>query len=63
MNNNGSSTTGIMIGILVIVVIAIVAWIAYAQGYFGGAKQQAQPADSGSVQLNVGGSANGASGY
>jgi flagellar basal body-associated protein FliL len=56
MNNNGSST-GIIVGILVIVVIAIVAWIAYAQGFFQ-AKQQPQTQDSAGVHVDLGGSSN-----
>ncbi len=59
--NNGSSTNGILIGILVIIVIAIVAWIAYAQGFFK-AKQQ-QPDNSAGVHIDLGGSSNSANGY
>jgi hypothetical protein len=51
--NNESSNTGIIIGILVVVVIGIVAWIAYTQGFFA-AKDQAK--DSGSLQIDLGGS-------
>ena len=53
MNNESSSSTGIVVGILVIVVIAIVAWIAYTQGFFDSKDTQ----NGGSVQIQLGGSA------
>ena len=53
-NNTESSSTGILIGILIVVVIAIVGWLAYSQGFFT-AKQQAPQSG---VQINLGGSTN-----
>ena len=52
MNDNGSST-GVLVGILIVVVIGLVAWFAYSQGYF---KAKEQKNDGGSLQINLGGS-------
>ena len=52
MNENKSSS-GPVIGVLVLVVIVIVAWIAYSQGFFQ-AKEEVK--DEGSIQINLGGS-------
>ncbi|MEK7646269.1 MAG: hypothetical protein AAB381_01050 [Patescibacteria group bacterium] len=51
--NNESSGTGMVVGILVIVVIAIVVWIAYTQGFFMG-KEEGE--DKGGLEINLGGS-------
>jgi flagellar basal body-associated protein FliL len=53
MNNNESSSTGIIIGILVIVIIAIVAWVAYTQGFFKGKEDTKETPG---LQINLGGS-------
>ncbi len=58
--NKGSSTTGVVIGVLVVVVIAIVGWVAYSQGFFDG-KEKAD--DNGGLEINVGGSADDSNGY
>ena len=54
MNNESSSTSGIVIGILIVVVIAIVAWVAYTQGFFQ-AKEE-KPEDTSGLEINIGGS-------
>ncbi len=54
MNNNESSTSSTVIGILVIVVIAVVGWICYTQGVFE-TKEEVKDTSSG-VQINLGGS-------
>jgi hypothetical protein len=41
----------VVVGILVLVVIAIVGWVAYTQGYFQGEEE----ADTG-LEINLGGS-------
>ncbi len=53
MNNNESSSMGVVIGILLVVVIAIVAWVAYTQGFF---KVKEETKDDASLQINLGGS-------
>lgn len=50
--NSESSTSGIIIGILVVIVIAIVAWIAYTQGFFQ-AKEEVKD-DASGIQINLG---------
>lgn len=55
MEQKESSSTGIIIGILVIVVIAIVAWIAYTQGIFSGKEEVENTNDSTTLEINVGG--------
>ena len=52
--NNGSSTNGILIGILVLVVIVIVGWLAYSQGFFEAKEENS----GGSLQINLGGDSN-----
>ncbi len=54
MNNESSSSTGIIVGVLVVVVIAVVGWVAYSQGFFQ-AKEETKNDDSG-FQINIGGS-------
>ena len=49
MNNNSNS---FIIGIIVVILIVIVGWLAYSQGFFR-AKEQT---DSNGVQIKLGGS-------
>lgn len=52
--NNQSSGSGVIIGVLILVVIIIVGWLAYSQGFFDG---KDQPKEEGaSLQINLGGS-------
>jgi flagellar basal body-associated protein FliL len=53
--NNESSSTGIIIGILVVVVIAIVGYMAYSQGYF---KAKTQDTNTNGVNIQLGGTTN-----
>ncbi|MDQ5893267.1 MAG: hypothetical protein QG640_279 [Patescibacteria group bacterium] len=53
MNENKSSSTGPVIAVLVFVVILIVAWVAYSQGFFQ-AKEEVK--DEAGFQINLGGS-------
>ena len=46
MNNN------FLIGILVVVIIAIVGWLAYKQGFFTGAQTEQ---NNGGLEINLGG--------
>jgi hypothetical protein len=45
-----SSGMGVIVGILIIVVLAIVAWVAYTQGVFTGKQQNTQ-----GLEINLGG--------
>jgi hypothetical protein len=49
--NKGSSSNGVIIGILIVLVVVIVGWFAYNQGWFAGRQQ-----DKGGVEVNIGGS-------
>ena len=46
--NNGSN--GVIIGVLVLVVIGIVGWVAYSQGVFDGAEESDQ-----GLEIQIGG--------
>ncbi len=50
MNQSSSS---VIIGILVVVVIAIVGWLAYSQGFFDAKEQQEE--EKGGLEINIGG--------
>jgi hypothetical protein len=47
--NNGSSSTGVVVGVLIAVIILIVGFIAYKQGYF---EAQTEENTSG-IQVNL----------
>jgi hypothetical protein len=47
--NNQSSGTGFIIGIIVVVVIAIVGYLAYQQGFF-----KAKTQDSNGIEVKIG---------
>ena len=53
MNETKSSAVGPVVGVLVLVVIVIVAWIAYSQGFFQ-AKEEVK--DEPGININLGGS-------
>lgn len=55
MENNQSSSTGVVVGVLVVAVIAIVAFLGYKQGFFSGKSSEPTP---NSLQINVGGESN-----
>ncbi len=54
MNKHTSSSgNSAVVGILVLVVILIVGWIAYSQGFFEG--KAAEDQNGGSLEINLGG--------
>ncbi len=50
--NNQSSSTGVIIGVIVVAVVAIVGWLAYKEGFFDA---KTQDTNSGGIEVNVGG--------
>jgi len=44
------NSTGAIVGVLVLVVIAIVGWLAYSQGFFNGAAEE----DESGLEINIG---------
>lgn len=47
------STSGVLIGIIIVLVIGIIAWLAYTRGFFSG--NAANTANNPSIQLEVNG--------
>ncbi len=58
MDNNSSNSNGVLIGIIIVVIIAIVGWLAYRQGVFTGGAASTNN-DSAGVQINLPGSGTG----
>ena len=58
MENSSDNSLGIIIGIILIVIIALVGWFAYSQGFFNGAAKN--DTNDGTIKVEVtGGSDNG----
>jgi hypothetical protein len=48
--NNQSSSNGVIIGIVLILIVVIVGFLAYKEGYF-----KAESEDTSGIQINLGG--------
>ncbi|MES3004846.1 MAG: hypothetical protein V4690_01885 [Patescibacteria group bacterium] len=51
--NNGSSSNSVLVGILIVVIIAVVGFLAYKEGYF-----KAEQEDTNGIELQIGGDNN-----
>lgn len=49
--NNQSSSTGVIVGVLIVLIVLIVGFVAYKQGYFEG-----KETESNGIQIQLGGS-------